>query len=287
VIEYPYDSLHVVRTPEGFYRVDPIPSEEELAEYYKEEYYKKNHANYKQEYTEEKIESFINKIKKRIWVLKNIFPFEPTTCLDVACGEGWGLRAFGDEGWDVTGLDFSTDACVVHNPEYAEKIITGNLYDTLDDLAGRGEKYQVLNLDNVLEHVSDPYRLLAGCRGVIEQSGVMVIEIPNSDSKHWEYLFNRGVIEWRFACMAYPDHLSYFGIDSLRNICDLYGFQEAAIVDLMSYDLRINGRPAHMDDYLDTCSFKKVLKYFASMADLGLGGEIVGYWGVKYADTEN
>jgi len=48
VIEYPYDSLHVVRTPEGFYRVDPIPSEEELAEYYKEEYYKKNHANYKQ-----------------------------------------------------------------------------------------------------------------------------------------------------------------------------------------------------------------------------------------------
>ena len=281
MLKYPYDKLRLVQTKEGFYRINPLPSEKDLAEYYKDKYYKENHAGYKQEYTEEKIEAFIKKIKKRIYVLKNIFPHEPTTCLDVACGEGWGLKVFADEGWGVTGLDYSTDACLAHNPEYAEKIIVGSLYDTLEDLAKQGEKYQVLNLDNILEHISDPYKLLAGCRQVIKPEGVMVIEIPNSDSKYWEYLFNRGVIEWRFACVAYPDHLSYFSIDSLRNLCDCSGFREAAIVDLSYYNFTLNNKSAYHDDYLDTCPFKKVLKYYTAMADLGFGGEIVGFWGVK------
>jgi len=94
-------------------------------------------------------------------------------------------------------------------------------------------------------------------------------------------LFNRGVIEWRFACVAYPDHLSYFSIDSLRNLCDCSGFREAAIVDLSYYNFTLNNKSAYHDDYLDTCAFKKVLKYYTAMADLGFGGEIVGFWGVK------
>ena len=281
MIEYPGDELHLVQTKEGFYRVDSLPSEEDLAEYYKDEYYKKNHAGYKQEYTEEKIEAFIKKIKKRIYVLKNIFPYEPTTCLDVACGEGWGLKVFRDEGWDVIGLDYSVDACEVHNPEQVKHIITGNLYDTLDDIAEMGRKYQVLNLDNILEHVIDPYKLLERCRKVIEPEGVMIIEVPNADSKHHRYLFDMGVLEWRIGSVAYPDHLSYFGIDSLRNLCGCYGFQEAAIVDLSYYHCTINDSQAHHDDYLLTCPFDRVLRYYTAMANLGFGGEIVGFWGVK------
>ena len=45
-------TLHVVKTKEGVYRVDPLPTEKELAEYYEDEYYKKNHANYKHKYTD-------------------------------------------------------------------------------------------------------------------------------------------------------------------------------------------------------------------------------------------
>lgn len=273
--------IKVYQVKEGFYRILPPPSEAELEEYYKEKYYKEEHANYKHEYDEKKIKSFEDKIRRRLNIFRKIYPPEPTTCLDIGCGEGWDLKILTEAGWDVTGLDYSRTPCLEHNPEFADKIITGSVYDSLARLIEKGIKYQVLNLDNILEHVSDPYKLLDGCRQVIKPDGAMIIEVPNSDSEHYQYLFNRGVIKWRLACVAYPDHLSYFNIHSLRNLCDRFGFQEAVIVDLAYYDLKINGTPAYIDDYLDICPFEKALKYYASMADLGMGGEIVGFWGVK------
>ena len=162
-----------------------------------------------------------------------------------------------------------------------DKIITGDLYNSLAVLIKEGVKYQVLHLDNILEHVADPYKLLEYCKEVIKPSGVMIIEVPNSHSKHYQYLYSRGMLESPLGAATFPDHLSYFDIDSLRNICTCYGFKEVAIVDFTAYGMNLNANPAFLDEYLGTCPFEKVLRYTTSMADLGLGGEILGFWGVE------
>ena len=272
-------TIELAPTKEGFYRVDPLPSEEDLAEYYQETYYKEDRATYKHEYTDKEIAAFFKKVNRRIRTIKHLFPWEPSTCLDIGCGEGWALRAFHDAGWEVAGLDYTTYSCSIHNPEFVDKIIPGNLYDSLARLIDEGAKYQVLHMDSILEHVVDPYKLLEQCRQVIEPDGVLVIEVPNSISGHYRYLHANGIIGGAIGCVAYPDHLSYFGAESLRNICDIYGFKEVAIVDFTIYGMKINNKSALFDEYIDTCPFDKALRYYTAMADLGLGGEVLGFFG--------
>ena len=278
----PEKILNLYETKEGFYRVLP-PPEKELEEYYSEKYYKEDCANYKHEYTDERKEHFLDTVRKVIKILRMLAFGEPKACLEIGCGEGWGLRIFKEEGWDVTGVDFTSYPCSIHNPDFVDDIITGSLYDTLPGLIKLGNKYQILYFDNLLEHVRDPVQLLEYCRELIEPDGALIIEVPNANSAFYRYLFNCGKQDWRMGFAKYPDHLAYFDIDSLRTVCNNAGFQEVIIMDIANYNYNINGVTFQLEEYLEAQPIKKALTYYAARADVGLGPEILGFWRPKDA----
>ena len=91
--------------------------------------------------------------------------------LDIGCGEGWTLNYFNEKKWDITGIDFSDSGCKNHNPHLLENLIIGDIYENISKLIN-SKKYDVVWLDNVLEHVFNPKDLLEKCRKLINKNGI-------------------------------------------------------------------------------------------------------------------
>ena len=153
----------------GFYEVINKPSEKELNEYYSKKYYQNNAGSYEKQYTKEEIEYFNNKIEEKYFVINKLLKLlsnSTFSILDIGCGEGWTLNYFNEKKWDITGIDFSDSGCKNHNPHLLENLIIGDIYENISKLIN-SKKYDVVWLDNVLEHVFNPKDLLEKCRKLI------------------------------------------------------------------------------------------------------------------------
>ena len=216
------------------------------------------------------------------------------TFLDVGCGEGWALDYFQRQGWDVLGLDFSSFSLEQFHPGLRGRLRTGDLYDGLQELVAEGRQFDVLWLDNVLEHVLDPAELLRRCRQLTRPGGVLMVDVPNDFSPLQQHLLAAGHIDRPF-WVALPDHLSYFGADGLRNLAAATGWRTARLLGDQPIDLnlfnpatnyvmdRAAGKAAHQarleqDNFLlRTASLPAVAAYYEALAGVGLGRSLVAF----------
>lgn len=216
------------------------------------------------------------------------------TFLDVGCGEGWALDYFQRQGWDVLGLDFSSFSLEQFHPGLRGRLRPGDLYDGLQELIAEGRQFDVLWLDNVLEHVLDPAELLRRCRRLIRPGGVLLVDVPNDFSPLQQHLLAVGHIDHPF-WVALPDHLSYFGAEGLRNLAGATDWRTARLLGDQPIDLnlfnpatnyvldRSLGKAAHQarleqDNFLlRTASLPAVAAYYEALADVGLGRSIVAF----------
>lgn len=208
----------------GFIEVQPKPSNEELREYYEKKYYQEDLSSHAQSYSEEEVKYFTNKIKQKEFIIGQALKTkEASSLLDIGCGEGFALNYFKNNGWDVTGVDYSVSGLKQHHPHLVEDLIQGNIFEIIQKLVQQGSRYDVVWLDNVLEHVIDPENMLELCSQLSKDNGVLVIEVPNDYSDLQEELISSGRIHNKY-WEAYPDHLSYFSRNSLVNLCEAKGW---------------------------------------------------------------
>jgi len=200
----------------GFYQVSPTPGNEELNDYYSKKYFQESKSkSYAKSYSNEELE-FINSkavITQQIWKKK------PGHILDIVCGEGFLIKLFKENDWKVTACDFSSFGLKEQNPDLMEFFKKGDIFEILETLE---EKYDIINLSNVLEHVREPLKLLDMIKSLLKEDGLMRIEVPNDFSDFQEHLQKSGKTQEHW--FAPPDHLNYFTFKSLRNVLDNRGF---------------------------------------------------------------
>ena len=279
----------------GYYSVENLPSQKELEEYYEKKYYQEAKGSYELEYDEAEINYFNNKIAERYFILeKNLNQGSQKSFLDVGCGEGWALSFFKEKGWNVLGLDFSSFGCEKFNPTCSSNMIAGNVYDNLNKLIDQGVKFDVVWIDNVLEHVIDPEFLVNNIRQIVSTSGILVIEVPNDFSIIQKYALEKGYIDAPFWVII-PDHLSYFNREGLENLLHSNGWQ--SVCSLSDYPIDWNllnpntnyikdkskGKSCHrerieFENLLHTMPMDKVINFYTAMGDLGLGRLITGFF---------
>lgn len=280
----------------GFYSIKEIPSKEELKEYYETKYYQ-NEVEYDHKYSEEEQNYISNKIAQKHRKAQELMGHvsdENNSILDVGCGEGWTLKYFNEKGWDVTGVDFSEFGVKMHNPDLLDNVRQGDLEEKLQDLIKEGAKFDLVWLDNVLEHVIDPLKVLKMCNDLTNSGGILIIEVPNDFSPLQKHLIEKKIVSKPF-WVAPPDHLSYFNKDGLNAICDDAGWSCLAnmsdfAIDLFLLNSNTNyvensevGKSCHLariaiENFLHEQGIDKVNKYYEALADLGLGREIIGYY---------
>lgn len=279
----------------GFYELKDKPTPEALKKYYSEKYYQEARGSYQKRYEEEEIEYIYNKIAQRYEIIMGYYVKETVRrrFLDIGCGEGWSLKYFSDNSWDVTGLDFSEYGCQAQNPEMLKHIIIGDINENIDKIEDR-EKFDVIWLDNVLEHVLEPLDLLKKCKKLIANKGMLVIDVPNDFSVIQRHLLERGHITKSF-WIAVPDHISYFNQEGLVAICKEAGWSCGQImgdfpIDIFLFNEDTNyvadknkGKNCHkarvaVENLLHGISPLKANELYRIMAEMGLGRCITGFF---------
>ncbi len=134
--------------------------------------------------------------------------------LDIGCGNGRFLMLAQEMGWNAEGIDFDSKA-VETALERGLVVRQGGI----EILSKEQEKYDVITLSHVIEHVPDPLNLLRSIYRLLKPGGSLWLETPNLASLgHQRFREN-----WRG--LEPPRHLVLFTSDSLRLALRQAGFE--------------------------------------------------------------
>jgi 2-polyprenyl-3-methyl-5-hydroxy-6-metoxy-1,4-benzoquinol methylase len=260
-----------------------------LESHYNNKYFAADRGQYSVVYTPEEI------IHKEVQCDEISF-FAPTggeSLLEVGCGEGFVLNYFSEKGWKVEGIDFTLDGIQKFFPHLGPKVRVGNLFGIIDELVQSERKYDLIICNNVLEHVIDPERLLAGIKGLLQPHGVCRIIVPNDDSSLHSEIVRLGFGEPNYWICA-PDHLNYFNEKSLVNLLKTSGFTVKELLAEFPIELflfnpdsnyqwdRSKGKNCHyarvrIENMLANEGIEKWIAFRRGSALAGLGRDLVAY----------
>lgn len=278
----------------GFLEVSNPPSSTELSDYYANNYYQNETGSYRRVYSDEELSVIRMRVHQRAaHAFEFMLDVEQGSLLDVGCGEGFVLSHFKNLGWSVKGIDYSRSGVSGMNPDCTGYVTQGDVFQLLDDCISSGERYDIVWLGNVLEHVLDPISLLDNIRKLITSDGILVVTVPNDGNVYHERLLAEEYIDRRF-WIAIPDHLSYFTIESLKEISintgwDVMGVQSDFPVDFYLAHPGSNyvsdpdkGADAHrarimLESIIGASGVAVANKFYSSLAEVGLGRNITAF----------
>ena len=147
--------------------------------------------------------------------------------LDVGCGNGATIRAFGQvaPGWTKAGTEFDAKyRAEVESIPHTEPLHVG----PVETVPG---SFDVITMIHVLEHIVDPIGVLEKLRGKLSPGGLLLIEVPHHPANPFELLI--------------ADHRTHFTADSLTRALAAAGFEVAAVAeDWIPKELSVVARPA-------------------------------------------
>jgi 2-polyprenyl-3-methyl-5-hydroxy-6-metoxy-1,4-benzoquinol methylase len=278
----------------GFWEIAKKPTPLELQKYYAEKYFQEAKGSYELKYSEEEIAYFRAKLHQRYVVVEHHLERKGTRrMLDVGCGEGYALAFFREQGWTVKGFDFSTAGIQSKNPGCLDALVAGDVFTHLKAEISAGNTYDVVWLQNVLEHVIDPLGLLESLQALVPPDGMIVITVPNDCSITQALALGKGHIDTEF-WVCPPDHLSYFDSDSLANVSRETGWDCVEIladfpIDWLLFHPGSNyvrdksaGKAAHkarvqLENLIHAQPIEDVIRFWSATAKVGLGRTITAF----------
>lgn len=194
----------------------------------------------------------------------------------------------------MEGIDYSVAGLENMNPDLISHVESGDLFEILARRISKGKGYDLVWLNNVLEHVLDPVNLLKSLRDLSAPDGILVVTVPNDGSTYQEFLLDHGNISDRF-WVAIPDHLAYFNYESLVRTITATGWKCLDIIADFPIDFfllhpgsnyvqdRTNGPLAHQARLsmelmmAEHNSHDNINEFYRSLARVGLGRNLTAF----------
>ncbi|RPI02484.1 MAG: methyltransferase domain-containing protein [Ignavibacteriae bacterium] len=143
--------------------------------------------------------------------------------LDVGCGVGETLAYHASRGCRAYGLE--VDENVKH---IADSLGLTIAIGTLESNPFEPDFFDVITMDQVVEHVSEPVSTLKEAFKILKPGGRVILSTPNS--RGWgRTVFGRRWINWHT-----PYHLNIFSKKSMRTAVENAGFEVEKILSLTS-----------------------------------------------------
>ncbi len=216
----------VVRDPEyGYFRLDPIPTKEELDEYYRKKYFKMVEKGDRAPEIKRQQEGGEEARLELEWMERTLYADilavlgsgEAKWLLDVGSGTGAFMRYAKRNRWNAVGIEPSSDGVSM-----SEGLLVYNMGQ--EEYAKMyGDPFDVVTMLNVLEHVPFPVETLATARKMLMPEGVVCVRVPNDFSvlqKCAEEKLGKG--KW---WVVSPDHINYFNFESLQKLMEGVGLE--------------------------------------------------------------
>ena len=156
--------------------------------------------------------------------------------LDIGCGVGWFLNYAQKRGYQVRGVESSTPEAVFAQRRFGVDVYTG-VVETIPYPDGY---FQVVTLNDVLEHLTDPVGTLKVVRSKLQPGGLVMLRSANGRFA----LLKARVLSKLFPHKQYllhsNEHLFQFTSQTMIKILDKAGFTT------LKMD---NGRPDYVPDF--------------------------------------
>ncbi len=209
-----HESVQVVRCTCQLVFVTPAPSRDAIEETYQDDYYD---AWKVQDTTRRKIWT------RRLQALRRVAG-RPGHLLDVGCGEATFLRLAKQAGWQVIGTELS-EAAVKQVPEL--DLYCGEVWEARLP----ADTFDVVTSWHVIEHASDPKRMVEELFRLLRPGGWLVLATPNLH----DYVFRLGYLAGRGRWPTlYEDderelHLFHFSAGTLSKLVRSVGFTDVQV----------------------------------------------------------
>lgn len=208
----------------GFRHAVPLPDPAAMEREYRETYYAEEKPTFLSHAGEDQAWAELAQTD-RLEVFEHCLAPARRRLLDIGSGPGFFLATAQQRGWQVKGIEPSRQASA-HARSLGVEVVEGFFNAQSAPALGL---FDVVHLNNVLEHIPDPIQLLTLARGLIEPGGLICVNVPNDFSPL--QLAARAAGNTGDWWVAPPHHLNYFEFDSLGRLLERLGF---AVVERMT-----------------------------------------------------
>ncbi|TSC69828.1 MAG: SAM-dependent methyltransferase [Parcubacteria group bacterium Gr01-1014_49] len=199
----------------GFAHVSPLPSNEELKQFYEQEFYQHERPNYFTE-TKEDLPWWMATYHNYYGLFER--RTKGRTLLDIGSGPGHFLLCGSKRGWKTVGIEPSGPAARYSNKRGLATVNDFFSYDRAKKLG----TFDVVHAAMVLEHVPDPIGFIEDMKRMLKKGGRVAIFCPNDYNPLQRILRDeRGFAPW---WVVPKHHLNYFTIESMKRLLAHLGF---------------------------------------------------------------
>lgn len=165
------------------------------------------------------------KVREHSFILDLLHRFiQGSRLLEVGCARGYKLEAARRAGWQVEGIELSSNSCRFAREQLGLHVHSGTLDSYLPD-----HGFDAVIAWHVLEHVPSPTMFLNDSRDLLDSGGYLLVQVPSFD----QY---RPLPDWSTHTENFCQvHYWYFTADSLRNLLVKCGFEPELEYDDPNY----------------------------------------------------
>ncbi len=253
----------------SFVFLDPRLTAEELHSLYSDEYFLHNGADFGAHSASDYETAAIKGSVKFLEILGWIRRFKPSgDFFEIGCGMGYFLDYARRAGYSVSGIEYAQLGVRTCREKFGLDV----KQSSLEEYSPNPNRYDVIFMGDVLEHLVQPLEMLAKTHTMLKPSGIIALEIPS--------MFNS--LAGRAAVAGYrllnirkkmalpPYHVNEFTPKTLRSFILQAGFKDAVIVQRIKPPSMITLRGSLFEK-----TVKKVLHYpnYGLTKSLGVFGD--------------
>lgn len=203
------------------YYVSPAPSDTELGAFYT--HYADRHR--RRAPTRAELDGLDLSRDVRLQELRSACELRSAEVLDVGCGHGAFLHTLSRLGARVQGVDLDSEAVAHARNEFGVDVLLGRIEDLPE------QNFDVIILNDVLEHPLDPAGLFTSCTTRLADGGHIAIWTPNGDSRF------PGRVQFRVDL----EHMQYFTVRSIaalaaRNALDIVHLETLGVPAIGAFE---------------------------------------------------
>ena len=151
----------------------------------------------------------------------------PGRLLDLGCGHGRLLYRARNDGWEVKGVELSTETAARAQAELDVPVVAGNFLEMKPSEIDPG-RFNLVCLRHVLEHLPDSLLAMHKIRELLAPGGMVLLEMPNIegiDTKLKRWMDDMGIHRKNYAADFVAGHCNEFCRESFEHLASKTRFR--------------------------------------------------------------
>jgi len=198
----------------GFVQCSPVPSQEELLNFYQKEYayeWFQSNSYFKRIQAKHRLHKINESLKGCVKLL------------DFGCGHGFFVEEAARKGINAHGFDIGVDK-IINTRGY--QIVNKNSFDEYLEA-----QFNIITAWHVIEHMRDVNQVISDLKGRLSDGGKLIIALPNLGSLGFR-LFKQ---KWGWIQQPYV-HMNHFNNKTLSMVLKKHGFKIISIQTSDTWD---------------------------------------------------